>query len=282
MSYTIRLKSTSIQMGKTSVINKSENPTANNQSDFNLVSLNVSDNLNLKYCSNLPGVLHTDISGNVISKLIDTSAMGTGSITSNKLASSINLSGIPTADTALYGTNTRQIATTAFVQSAISDVLGNSSLSDTLNSLTELAAAIDNDPDFVRTINDKIQPLRDVLDNKQPTTFSGFFHVTDANVSYDTSVKPFFVLSNKIRHIIDFPAKIFLPPITAEGVVYSLINKSGSSIVISTSTSSELIFNTFVAPDGDNDFDLGTNQCLEFISISTVSISGFCWQASYY
>lgn len=99
MSYTIKLKSTSIQMGKTSVVNKVVNPTANNSSDFNLESLNVSDKLNLKYCIGLPGVLHTDISGNVISKLIDTSA----------LSASINFTGIPTADTAPYGTNTDKL-----------------------------------------------------------------------------------------------------------------------------------------------------------------------------
>jgi hypothetical protein len=269
-------------MGKTIVVNKVVNPTANNSSDFNLVSLNVSDNLNLKYCINSSGVLHTDISGNVVSKLIDTSAMSNGSITSDKLESSIYLSGVPTADTAPYGTNTTQIATTEFVQSAITDVLGDSSISETLNSLTELAAAIGDDPNFVSTINNKIQPLRDVLDNVQPTTYDGFFHVTDTNISYDESENPNFYLTDKIRHIIDVSAKIILPPITAEGVMYSLINKSGNTIVISTSSENELIFNTFVAPDGDNDFELGTNQCLEFISISAVSISGFCWQASYY
>lgn len=62
--------------------------------------------------------------------------------------------------------------------------------------------------------------------------------------------------------------------------MYSLINKSGSTIVISTSTVTELIYNCFVAPDGDNDFELGTHQCLEFISINAPT--GFCWQASYY
>lgn len=280
MSYTIKLKSTSIQMGKTTVVNKVVNPTANNSSDFNLVSLNVSDNLNLKYCNNLPGVLHSDISGNVIVKLIDTSAMRAGSITSDKLASSINLSDIPTADTAPYGTNTRQIATTEFVQTAISDVIGNSSLSDTLNSLTELAAAIDNDPNFVSSINNKIQPFRDVLDNIQPTIPAIFFHVTNETVSYIDVDGPIFILSNNIRHIIDVTTKILLPPIIGEGIIYSLINKSGETIKITTSYENELIFNCFVAPDGDNDFELGTNQCLEFISIA--SIFGFCWQASYY
>jgi len=283
MSYTIKLKSTSIQMGKTTVVNTAVNPTANNSSDFNLESLNVSKKLYLKYLNESPGVLHTDISGNVIIKLIDTSAMSDGSITSDKLASSINLSGIPTADTAPYGTSTRQIATTEFVQSAISDLLGDSSLSETLNSLTELANAIGDDPNFVTTINDKIQPLRDVLENVQPTIYSGFFHVTYDNISYDESENPIFELTNKIRYIIDVPAKIVLPSITDEGIVYSLINKSGDTIVIKTSTPSELIFNSLVTPvDGDDEFELGTNQCLEFTSIYSINSGLYSWQASYY
>lgn len=154
-------------------------------------------------------------------------------------------------------------------------------MSETLNSLAELAEAIGDDPNFVVTINTKIQPLRDVLDNVQPTTNNGFYHVTSADVSYDgNSEYPLFALSNKIRYIIDIRAKIILPLINAEGIVYSLINKSGDTIVISTSSESELIFNSLVAPDGDNDFDLGPNQCLEFISI--YSSAGYCWQASYY
>ena len=36
MSYTIRLKTSAIQMGKTSTVNQNTNPTANNSSDFNL------------------------------------------------------------------------------------------------------------------------------------------------------------------------------------------------------------------------------------------------------
>lgn len=280
MSYTIKLKSTSIQMGKTTVVNKVVNPTANNSSDFNLESLNVSKNLNLKYLNALTGVLHTDISGNVVSKLIDTSAMSDGSITSVKLASNIDLSGIPTVATAPNGTSTTQIATTEFVKTAIDAVLGGGSLSTTLDSLSELAAAIGNEADFVT----KIKPLRDVLANVQPTenagytVNAGFFHVTA-----DLLTAGDFYLTDKIRHIIEVPSKIILPPITKEGVVYSLINKSDDVIIIKTSNPSELIFNSLVTPvDGDDEFELGTNQCLEFISIFSNKSGLYSWQASYY
>jgi hypothetical protein len=145
-------------------------------------------------------------------------------------------------------------------------------------------------------LNQSIRVFTDVLSNVQPFSNSGFFHVTVDNVSYDEPdlllENPFFELSNNIRHIIEFPAKIILPFITLdiegtnfslnekEGLTYTLINKSGSTIVISTYNVNELIFNTFVAPDGDNNFELGPNQCLEFVCVSTNST--ICWQASYY
>jgi hypothetical protein len=388
MSYTIKLKSTSIQMGRTTTVNKIVNPTASNSSDFNLVSLNVSNNLNLKYCD-VVGVLHTDVTGNVITKLIDTSdfnplsittaKLADASVTTAKLADSIFLSGIPTAPTASEGTNSTQLATTEFVQTACSKILGFAP--ETLNSLTELATAIGDDPNFsanittsvsskvsladndvitgVKTfntlpvlvplssvgivhndasgklstnliqtvdINDasitfakldanlvlpfnttldvtsvntdskaivtkgflaaSIKPFTDTLSNVQPVSPIGFFHVNETNISLDINSVSVFTLSNNIRHIIDVSTKILLPAISAlggipvEGIFYSIINKSGDVIVISTASVGELIFNAFVAPDGDNDFNLGPNQCLEFISIVSNGISS--WQAQYY
>jgi len=88
MSYTIKLKSTSIQMGKTTTVNQVVNPTSGNSSDFNLVSLNISNSLNLKYCNGVVGLLHTESTGNVITKLIDTSDFNPLSITTAKLADS--------------------------------------------------------------------------------------------------------------------------------------------------------------------------------------------------
>ena len=60
------------------------------------------------------------------------------------------LTGTPTAPTAASGTNNTQIATTAFVKSAISDLVGSSP--STLDTLQELATALGNDPNFATTI----------------------------------------------------------------------------------------------------------------------------------
>jgi len=350
-------------MGKTINVNQTTNPTVNS-SDFS--SLNVSDSLKLNYCADVVGLLHTDVTGNVITKLIDTSdfnplsvttsALANYSVTAGKLADSIFLSGIPTAPTASQDTNTTQIATTEFVKTSCANIFGSSS--ETLNSLKELADAIGNDPDFstniVNSINTKVSlaandditgvktfntlpvltPLNSVgivhnnasgnlstsliqtadiadsavttakinnaavtfekLDsvlansfnlftdnfiNKQPASPIIFYHVNNSNISDVDGIKVF-TLSNNIRHIIDMSAKILLPAITVEGIFYSIINKSGYDITVSTASVDELIFNNFVAPDGDNDFELGAQQCLEFISIISNNISS--WQAHYY
>lgn len=59
------------------------------------------------------------------------------------------LSGVPTAPTAGASTNTTQIATTEFVQGKISSLVNGSP--ELLNTLSELSAALGNDPDFATT-----------------------------------------------------------------------------------------------------------------------------------
>ena len=64
------------------------------------------------------------------------------------------LTGTPTAPTAGSGTNTTQIATTAFVSVAIADLVD--SAPGTLDTLNELAAALGDDPNFATTVTDSI------------------------------------------------------------------------------------------------------------------------------
>lgn len=60
------------------------------------------------------------------------------------------LTGTPTAPTASTDTNTTQIATTAFVQTAVSNLVD--SAPETLNTLNELSSALGDDPNFATTI----------------------------------------------------------------------------------------------------------------------------------
>ena len=61
-----------------------------------------------------------------------------------------SLTGVPLAPTATAGTNNTQIATTAFVGTAVSNLVA--SAPDALNTLNELAAALGNDASFSTTI----------------------------------------------------------------------------------------------------------------------------------
>ena len=61
------------------------------------------------------------------------------------------LTGTPTAPTATGGTNTTQIATTAFVQAAISALVD--AAPGALDTLNELAAALGDDANFSATVN---------------------------------------------------------------------------------------------------------------------------------
>ncbi|EPP8137319.1 tail fiber protein, partial [Escherichia coli] len=64
------------------------------------------------------------------------------------------LTGTPTAPTAAQGTNSTQIANTAFVKAAITALINGAP--GTLDTLKEIAAAINNDPNFSTTINNAL------------------------------------------------------------------------------------------------------------------------------
>lgn len=62
--------------------------------------------------------------------------------------------GIPTAPTASQGANSTQIANTAFVKAAITTLINGAP--GTLDTLKEIAAAINNDPNYSTTINNAL------------------------------------------------------------------------------------------------------------------------------
>lgn len=65
-----------------------------------------------------------------------------------------SLTGIPTAPTATAGTNTTQIATTAFVSTAVANVID--SAPGALDTLNELAAALGDDANFATTVTNSL------------------------------------------------------------------------------------------------------------------------------
>ncbi|MWR23860.1 phage tail protein [Escherichia coli] len=80
--------------------------------------------------------------------------------------SSPALTGTPTAPTAAQSVNNTQIATTAFVKSAIAAMVGSAPAA--LDTLNELAAALGNNPNFATTMLNALagkQPLDNTLTN---------------------------------------------------------------------------------------------------------------------
>ncbi len=77
------------------------------------------------------------------------------------------LTGTPTAPTAAAGTNTTQVATTAFVGTAVADLVA--SAPSALNTLNELATALGNDASFSTTVTNAIA----AKSNTASPTFTG-------------------------------------------------------------------------------------------------------------
>jgi len=81
--------------------------------------------------------------------------------------SSPSFAGVPTAPTASSGTNTTQIASTAFVRTEISNLI--SAAPSALDTLNELSAALGNDPNFATTITNNLASKA----NLSGATFTG-------------------------------------------------------------------------------------------------------------
>ena len=90
-----------------------------------------------------------------------------------------DFTGTPTAPTADNDTDSTQLATTEFCQNLIRRLVG--SAPETLNTLVELATAINNDPDFAETI---IQALDNKLNKTDAATT--YLTKTDASSTYLT------------------------------------------------------------------------------------------------
>jgi hypothetical protein len=71
--------------------------------------------------------------------------------------------GIPLTPTAAGGTNTTQIASTAFVRSEVSALVN--SAPSTLDTLNELATALGNDPNFATTMATNLAGKANITDN---------------------------------------------------------------------------------------------------------------------
>ena len=100
--------------------------------------------------------------------------------------------GTPIAPTASSGTNTTQIATTAFVKGEINNLVDNAP--DGLNTLKELALAINNDASFSNTIATNLE----LKSNIASPTFTGIVTIGTLNITNDLSLNSNLVVGGDV------------------------------------------------------------------------------------
>jgi hypothetical protein len=116
---------------------------------------------------------------------------GTANITiaSTQLSDSADLArlaapaftGVPTAPTAAANTNTTQIATTAYVQTEITDLIGGAP--GALDTLNELAAAINDDSSFASTVTTSLGGKVGTTSNQALSTAANVLTNSGATIS---------------------------------------------------------------------------------------------------
>ncbi len=111
-----------------------------------------------------------------------------GSLDSKAPLASPAFSGTPSAPTATAGTNTTQLATTAFVSAALASLIN--SAPGALDTLKELADALGNDPNFASTVTTalatklvKTANLSDLADIVASRTNLGLGSMAEQNAS---------------------------------------------------------------------------------------------------
>ncbi|MGR6061136.1 phage tail protein [Escherichia coli] len=117
--------------------------------------------------------------------------------------SSPALTGTPTAPTAAQSVNNTQIATTAFVKSAIAAMVGSAPAA--LDTLNELAAALGNDPNFATTMLNALagkQPLDNTLTNLSGKDVAGLLAYLGLGVGAPAIGVPFFWPSSVMPNIV--------------------------------------------------------------------------------
>ena len=149
-------------------------------------------------------------------------ATSTASSTYAPLASPA-LTGVPTAPTAAANTNTTQVATTAYVQTEIADLIA--SAPGALDTLNELASALGNDASFSTTVTNSLAtklPLAGgtmsgaiAMGNNKITGLADATNLTDA------------VNLNTINNLVLAPSNL-TGPITSIGAATSIASQTGA------------------------------------------------------
>jgi len=166
------------------------------------------------------------------------------------------LSGTPTAPTASANTNTTQIATTAFVQTEITDLIGGAP--GALDTLNELAAAINDDSSYASTvttsIGTKVSKAGDTMTGRltlsaDPT--SSMHAATKAYVDTATS-------AGNITLGTDTSGNYVKKALTSGTGISGSVDSEGGTFTVTSNATSANTGSTIVARDGSGNFSAGT------------------------
>ena len=141
--------------------------------------------------------VHGDLSANDVSfNVIDTASINvTGDYQQNganintiyATIASPTLTGTPAAPTASSGTNTTQLATTAFVSTAVSNLVNGAP--GALDTLSELASALDNSGNFATNVTNTLGSLQTQIDAKEATLTFNAPSSNNTNPSTSAQIK---------------------------------------------------------------------------------------------
>jgi hypothetical protein len=146
------------------------------------------------------------------------------------------LTGVPTAPTAAANTNTTQIATTAYVQTEITDLIGGAP--GALDTLNELATALANDASYSTTITTALATKLPLAGGTMTGAIAmGTNKITglgDPTTAQDAATK------NYIDTVVLAPSNL-TGPITSVGNVTSIASQTGTGTKFVVDTSPTLV-----------------------------------------
>ncbi|MFM8269933.1 MAG: beta strand repeat-containing protein, partial [Pseudomonadota bacterium] len=191
----------------------------------------------------------TDLSPNARNFLSTPSSDNLSILVTNETGSGVlvfndspSFSGIPTVPTASSGTNTTQIASTAFVRSEISNLID--SAPSTLDTLNELAAALGDDANFATTVTNTLAGKA----NLSGAVFTGSVTIPSGTGNFNSlSVNGTGVSVSGHTHtssqITDFASSV-------SGLLPTINNSGNNRILTSTGSSFEIDAESNLTFDG--------------------------------
>ena len=162
------------------------------------------------------------------------------------------LTGTPTAPTAAANTNTTQVATTAYVQQEITDLVGGAP--GALDTLNELAAAINDDASYASTTTTALAAR---LGSTATVTLSGDVTGT-ANFSSNVATISATIAANSVALGTDTTGNYVQQGATSGNGISGSVNSEGGTFTVTSNAVSENTANTIVYRDASGNFSAGT------------------------